>query len=656
MIINKITINNYGIYYSENVYDFRVNTDGKNIILINGKNGSGKTTLLESIKLSLYGSLFYGLKHPNKKYYEAIEKKFNTKALNEGIKEAFIELDFLWNENNSIDNYKIKRIWNLKSIEGSLGISENVEIVKNDKILSSQEVENTENYFRTVFPQKIFDFFFFDGEDVKNLISNEYLENELKEAVYTLFGMDIFKNLGSNLESYIKNRSKSSDLTLEEKKLIHEMDSKEKILRNIDDFKKKITQLSIEEEDNQNELDSLRRKFKNYGGELYDKRGEIEKKISDLENERSRSTDQLKSFLGNEIPLILNNKLLHSAIRQLEREDSVKEFNALSNKINDGTIENILLTTFKEKQIQKEEIETFKRNLINSFNQENTKLLHNLSYDETQRIKNALKGQEEREINRTLIERRNNLEIAESNKLKLNELKNNTIIEEILNEIEDISKKRESIRNEKDKINEVIGIEEDKLIVAEKNILELKNKVILSKKNNNKFNVVNKVQNILDKFVSIKNAEKIKEVKTTFLETFNSLHRKEGFIRDVEINPETLEVKLYHKYGLLDNYLLSAGEKQIYILSLLFAFLKVSGKELPLVFDTLLGRLDEDHRSNIIKSYLPKASKQVIILSTDSEVRGSNYELVKPFIAKEYTIDYNIENQTLRIQKHEGVQ
>lgn len=654
MIINKIIIKNYGIYYKENVYDFSVEDNGKNVILINGKNGSGKTTLLESIKLSLYGSLFHGLKHPNKKYYEAIHKKFNKKALSEGEKESFIEIDFQWNENNDVENYKVKRIWTLKRGELKTDISEKVQIMKNDILLSNKEGENVENYFRKVFPQKIFDFFFFDGEDVKKLISSNYLEHELKDAVYTLFDIDIFKSLGLNLESYMKNRSKNNDLTLEEEKFLKITESKDKILRHIEEHEKKITELKIEEEETQIQIKKLNDRFKYVGGDIYNKRGEIEKNILELEYNKNKNAEKLKNYLANEIPLLINKNALISVINQLKKEDSLKEFEVISNKVNDGTIGNILRDTFQKKNINNEEIEEFKMSLLKSFNKEKIIKLHNLSYDESQRVKSSINHLENLSIEKDLKDRKKMLTEISTVKKELNEIKNNNEIEEILKEIERLNVMNQKTTLEIFKIDDIIKIENDKLFQVELEIKELTNKIINSKKNKNKFTVVSKVQKVLNDFIYIKNTEKIEKVKKVFLETFNSLHRKRGFIESVEINPETLEIKLKHKYGPLDNDLLSAGEKQIYILSLLFAFLKVSGKELPLVFDTLLGRLDEDHRANIIRSYLPKASKQVLILSTDSEVKGENYKLIKPYLAKEYTINYDIESQVLTIDNHEG--
>jgi DNA sulfur modification protein DndD len=89
----------------------------------------------------------------------------------------------------------------------------------------------------------------------------------------------------------------------------------------------------------------------------------------------------------------------------------------------------------------------------------------------------------------------------------------------------------------------------------------------------------------------------------------------------------------------LDKTKLSAGEKEIYAISLLWALVQVSGRRMPIIVDTPFGRLDSLHRRNLVTKYFPKASHQVILLSQDEEIVGDYYTLIKPHVAIERTIE-----------------
>lgn len=79
MKINQITLNNFGSYEGENVFETRVKPN-KNIVLIGGKNGAGKTTLFTAIRLCLYGYMSLGYKSINSFYNRSIIKLINNTA------------------------------------------------------------------------------------------------------------------------------------------------------------------------------------------------------------------------------------------------------------------------------------------------------------------------------------------------------------------------------------------------------------------------------------------------------------------------------------------------------------------------------------------------------------------------------------------------
>ena len=91
-------------------------------------------------------------------------------------------------------------------------------------------------------------------------------------------------------------------------------------------------------------------------------------------------------------------------------------------------------------------------------------------------------------------------------------------------------------------------------------------------------------------------------------------------------------------YKRIDISRLSKGERQIFILSLYWAIIELSGQDIPFVIDTPYARIDANHRKQISQKFFPNISKQVIILSTDEEINEEYYALLKPYISKEYLL------------------
>ncbi len=136
--------------------------------------------------------------------------------------------------------------------------------------------------------------------------------------------------------------------------------------------------------------------------------------------------------------------------------------------------------------------------------------------------------------------------------------------------------------------------------------------------------------------------DKIMELRQNVAECFNLLARKDDFVKSVDIDEDTFQVTIYNSdEQTISKEELSSGEKQILSISMLWGLAKSSGRPLPVIIDTPLGRLDSDHRMKLIDKYFPNASHQVIMLSTDTEVDNSLYKRLNPSISHCYHLSYD---------------
>ncbi len=135
-------------------------------------------------------------------------------------------------------------------------------------------------------------------------------------------------------------------------------------------------------------------------------------------------------------------------------------------------------------------------------------------------------------------------------------------------------------------------------------------------------------------------ARKMRELEENLLAVASVLLHKGGVERIV-VDPETLEVGAYEE-GIDEPVpLRSMGEQQMIGTALLWAIAKTSGRPLPFVIDTPLGRLDGAHLSNLVDRFYPSASHQTVLLSTDREIGPAEYARLRPRVARAYVIEFD---------------
>ena len=83
---------------------------------------------------------------------------------------------------------------------------------------------------------------------------------------------------------------------------------------------------------------------------------------------------------------------------------------------------------------------------------------------------------------------------------------------------------------------------------------------------------------------------------------------------------------------------LSSGMKQLAATALLWAMKDSAGYGMPVVIDTPLARIDRINQMNLLRSYYPRLSHQVIVLPTDSEIDHNKLEMLRPHIWREFKV------------------
>lgn len=665
MQINRLQINNFGIYYGHNEFSFGNKKGRKNIILIGGENGSGKTTFLSAIKLVIYGPLFLGYKSVNTKYLDYIRDKINSYALAEGNNTASIVIEFTLRNRGEPEHYKIERQWKL--IKNN--VKEYSQIFKENYPLNEKETEDFYNFLRRYLPPSLFDFFFFDGEKVQQYVLDSRFELNVKEAFMTLFNLDLFDILKDDLLKYLKQENVFANLTEEQRQytlIEHDLRNQENIINSLEI---RITELKEKLKDTHVKIQELEREFSNQGGIIAREREELNNKIFSMEQEKKQISEKIKEITANLLPFVITQKLVQKVITQIENEERVHKYETLKKELGNETLPHLIrslshkfyITDQNGNEANSTFITEINKRLFDSLkpvgvNLEKFKLIHEMTkeqkyamYELFQQVK-QFNG---KEINNFFarVEQLTN-EIYNAKKQIEHNLKDN-VLKDIVMKLNEQTRIYEQIKFE-------IESNEEKLIEARKFYNELiirkekaAKRVYQAQKDGNIFELCQKLNRVLSKYQEIQINKYLGTVETYFLQMFNSLMRKGEFLNSFKIDPSTFEFMMLNRSNNpVFKHSFSSGETQIFFLSLLWALLKASNQQIPLVLDTLFGRLDHKHKENLIKKYLPFAGEQIIILSTNTEIDEHYYNEIKPYIQQEFLLNFNRDTNLVDISNN----
>lgn len=617
MKINYITLTNIGPYLGSNTYNFQT-TDTNNIILIGGKNGTGKTTLLNSIKYGLFGSFSLGLKTDTSVYYKRIESLLNifTKDTNFSIEICISVLD-----GYSVDDYIIIRSWKktTKSLE------ENVSIKKNDTLLNNDEKIIFLDRLRYISSPELIDSFIYDGEFISSISNDQELSEFIKNTFSSIFSINMLNEINKDVSSYLITN-------LKEKKLDNNTTETINLTREVNDLKSNIQTLEKSKTDlfeMKNSLSvkqiDLELQFFNRGGIDREKQKELKSRFTEISNQNESMQKSIKYFIENDLSLALCKKLLIEAHQQIRDEKPILLYENLK------VIERFL--GVKDTDLNKK---------LQSFINGN-KIIHNVTDDYCDKL-----------VTRTG-------QVALSLTDAINNINKKSDFKEFSTDFKDVLLKNEQVEYLKDLYEEIqkiqlqIKVIDDQLfdivrkiddLTKELNIKfnQLENQRNLVKKNNTKengFALATRFLEINEKYINAKQIMKLKLVSDECKKIFNQAIRKKDYIKEIKIDSNfKIELKDKNK-NIIKFTMLSAGEKQLLISSIIWSFFKVSNRNEMFIFDTPVARLDKDNRKNFMEYIVKTIGKQVVILSTNSEIIEECYGCIKTNIAKEYTIIYN---------------
>ncbi|KUG19211.1 dna sulfur modification protein dndd [hydrocarbon metagenome] len=564
-----------------------------------------------------------------------------------------MELEFEHAHLGVVDTYNVNRSWHRHKTR----FRELLNVTKNGEPMRDLDVQQWQEFINELIPPGISQLFFFDGEKIQSLAQDDDANIQFKDSFKSLLGLHMVDQLRTDLGIFVSRQiknSKESDIRdylseiilkleqLEEERLIKYQERAQKQSH----FDQKL-----------GEIERLELKLSSEGGSFASRRAELKAQKTRLEHEIEGEKSHIRELCASILPFALTPKycsLLKERITEEEQyhqwKNSQKIFGEkieeIENVIESNDFWNNATLTADQKQHLVDKLSELMRKTLRPLPRFNNYTpVHNFSPIEQQKIL-AWMDEALTSIPARLRQHSNKLEKLVSERRSVEQAIQRApgdelispIIEKLNESSKDIGQLEEQLKQMDDELRQL----EWKIKEHEKQKEIHLDKLKLLKNLSAQLALATRVQDVLKDYSNVLQSTKLSEFQQVFLDCFNRLIRKKDFIYNVEINPDDFSLVLYTKHNTpVLKSKLSEGEKQIYAVAMLWALTICSGRPLPFIIDTPLGRLDSEHRERIVKEFFPNASHQMVILSTDTEIDTEYFRSLQPYIAKAYRLEYD---------------
>lgn len=624
------------------------------IVLIGGVNGGGKTTLLDAVQLLLYGNRAPCSSRSEKNYDDFLRESIHHGVdLTEG---AGVKLSFSYVSEGREHDYEVSRSW---SVIGDR-IREQVAVLK-DGTSENWMASNWNQLVEDLIPLGISQLCFFDAEKIRFISDDDQRVLHLGSAMKSLMGLDLVERLlldATVLRDRIGKRTENLVDQKELEKLDEALRAKQE---DIDDAVQELGGLENLRQATEQMLKKAEQRFAELGGHHWQQRENNQRQQVQLDQELREIENLCVSLVGAELPLALIKGLLEDVWAQSKRETIASE-NEIVYKLlfrRDQQILDIL---------HRRGVGIDAVNTVREFT-DNDRALRSQGINVEKRLalSNTAKRWLDHLLKHTLSEKR-----AEAQKLVeaydccrcyLEELRRTVALtpedgtaREVANELKKAVAELTSLDQRVNRLEKRLAGLRSEREDLQKQLQRLRSKIIeeeiCSEEEARLGRLVTSTQKTMKEFLALSLTRKLDRLSELITESLRYLLRKKQLVQRVQIDPHTLRVNLYDQTGSpIPKQRLSEGEKQILAISVLWAMSRASARPIPTIVDTPMARLDQKHRQRLVQRYLPHASHQVIVLSTDTEVDAHYFEFLKPYTCRAYHLNYDDQERRTTVEE-----
>lgn len=642
MILDQLTLHDFGVYGGRQNVELTP-TPRRPVILFGGLNGGGKTTLLDALQLCLYGSAAQLSNRNGYSYEEYLRRSIHQAAGRSG---AALELAFRHRVNGVEQSFRLHRTWSANRS----AVREQFEVVRDgrfDRLATEHWASQVEDFI----PARIAHLFLFDGEKVESYADLEAAPALVATAVQNLLGLDIVERLGADLAS-LERRNRGTLTPAAEQKQLEELQEE---IRTLDAARAFLAQAKAAAgnalDRARRELDQIEEQYRREGGTLYEARAAKETALAVAERDLDGLRRALRDAAAGAAPLLLIPDLLGAVQRRDCAEETARRARETATVL--ASEHEAILAHPALEGLSAEQRDQLSQSLGVRRREVESAADRPMYLRLEAGVRMTMHALVEGELPATRSELTELVRQEEQARRRLEEFRSEVAAIPSHDMIAGLEAKREMARSELRQAETAFAEKSDELARVESEIASLRQreekllvdeaKVRFAQEDTVRMlHHAERVRGTLARFREAVVVRHVERIEALVLDSFRQLARKEQLVGSLRIDPVTFSLDLQGGDGrALSAERLSAGERQLLAIAILWGLARAAGRPLPTVIDTPLGRLDSEHRDHLVRRYFPRASHQVLLLSTDEEITGRYYEALRPSVGREYRLRYD---------------
>ena len=676
MILTGIVLTDYGLYRGRNEIDLTCAAD-RPVVLVGGLNGAGKTTLFEAVRLCLYGSAALGGRGrrgaggSRRAYEEFLARRVHrpAAAAAEGRRgagrpgRASVAVTFGFFQGGRESEYRVERSWSAGAAGGGGGVDERLEVGRRSPgepefaPLDAVERPHWQQFIEGIIPRGIMQLFFFDGEKVAKMAGGDggdggEAEGEaVREAFGALLGLEAVEQLQADLEVNLARNLTGGGAALraEYEKIKGERDESGVGTARL---RERLAQKATEIDAVRAQIEASEARISRLGGGFAARREEARAELAAARSEHEASCQRLRDMCAGALPFSLIPARL-ARLRGAVREDQEAQRRRAGHA---------MLRAGMERIVSRLDADGFRSGagLDAGGAERAARLVARAAADEADgadtseppmglsesQAAGLVRAMDEADRAAEGLAEHADAAAASAERIagiesSLARAPRDDEIGPLVSRVGRLHAEEGRLRAESDHIEGRISSGAALRQHLNAKMRDIMSRIYKSEGSERGVELTRRVQGALEEYASRLRAKKVRTLERHLLESARTLLHKGDLIGGVSVDPATFRVSLSRPGGAeLRRDELSEGEKQMLATALLWALARTSGRALPFMIDTPLARLDRSHRDSMVERFLPAASHQVIVLSTDEEINERRRARLEPHLGRTYLIEY----------------